>query len=111
MFMDGNSHAHIMETGSMEDWTEQADIDAAQRCPDECMYPGCKRKATEAFTLYFFITWLEDESGNRVRRLHGTPWWYCCQGCGEAMTYEDFENSGERELFEETRDALVVKWG
>jgi hypothetical protein len=104
--MGGNLFAHNMETESMEDWTKQADIDADQRCPDECMTPGCKRKATEAFTLYFYVKWLEDENGNRVRRLHGTPWWFTCQGCGESMSFEDLKSPSYEGIVQRIRNTL-----
>lgn len=101
-----NRLAHNMERESMEDWTKQADIEADQRCPDRCTMPGCKREATEAFQLFFFITWLEDEHGNRVRRLHGTPWQYCCQGCAESMTYEVLDKPGHEEVLESIKEKI-----
>lgn len=106
--MGGNLPAHNMETESMEDWTKQADIDADQRCPDKCMIPGCTRVATEAFTFYFFHVWLEDEHGNRVRRLHATPWWYVCQGCGESVGYDVFDKPGHEELLDGIREASYL---
>ncbi len=104
--MDGNSHAHNMETESMEDWTKQADIDADQRCPDKCTLPGCTRVATSAFALFFWHVWLEDEHGHRVRRLHGTPWQYCCDGCAEIMTFDDLADEDHRSVLEDMADVL-----
>lgn len=98
--MDGNPHAHNMETDGMDDWTKKEDIEAAQRCPDRCPMPGCNKPAQMAFS-FIYHTWSMPRNGTRTLKVVGTHWQYVCNACGDLMNYDDvLEHPGEgKELF------------
>lgn len=84
MFINGNLHAHNMETDGMDDWTKKEDMEADERCPELCVVPGCMSGVEIALALGYRDATMGDL--NHVHEHDWTPWQYFCTECAELFT-------------------------
>lgn len=83
--MDGNEHAHNMESDGMDEWTQHEDREADQRCPEICFFPGCEHGVEMAISLGYASQQFDEVCA--VHPANWTPWTHWCMDHGQLMEY------------------------